>query len=313
MAAPSLPAPHPLGAGRVETVARPSHLPQRDQLGEGAFWDDATGALWWVDIVGRRVHRLDEAGEVRAWTTPQHVSAAIPCASGGLIAAMADGLHRLNLGSGLTTPFARPDADPSNRSNECRADPQGRLWLGTMSNNLAADGASAPLAGSTGGLFRIEPGGRSVGVLDGVGISNTLAWSPEGTTLYFADSLRGLMWAFAFDPASGELGERRVFLEPDAAPGAPDGSAVDEAGFLWNARWGGACVARFAPDGRLDGLLNLPARQPTSVAFGGRDRRTLYVTSARQDLEDAAPDSLDGALFSIPVEVAGLPLARFAE
>ena len=294
-----------------QIVARPSHLPQRDQLGEAPFWDAATGALWWVDIVGRRVQRLDgETGEVRAWSTPGFPSAAVPCTGGGLVVPMQDGLHRLNLGSGLTTPFARPDADPGNRSNECRADQQGRLWLGTMANNLAKDGAPVPLAGVTGGLFRIEADGRSAPVLGDVGIANTLAWSPDGATLYFADSLKRTIWAFPFDGATGELGERRLFAGPDAAAGEPDGSSIDAEGFLWNARWGAGVVARFAPDGRLDRVVELPASQPTSVAFGGPDLRTMYVTSARQGLD--APGEMDGALFRVAVEVAGLPMTRFA-
>lgn len=300
------------GRDRVERVERPSHLPARDQLGEGPFWDVETQALWWVDIVGRRVMRLDDAGEVRAWATPQHVSGAIPCASGGLMLALADGLHRLDLGAGLTTPFARPDPQTGNRSNEVRTDPQGRLWLGTMANNLAPDGRPLPLAGATGGLFRIAPDGSSARLLSGVGIANTLVWSPDGARLYFADSLLGVMWSFAFDGADGALSDRRVFLEPDAAPGAPDGSAMDEEGCLWNARWGGGCVARFTPAGRLDRLEPIPARQPSSVAFGGPDRRTLFVTSARQELEGLAPDSPDGALFAIRVDVAGVATPRFA-
>lgn len=293
-----------------EVVARPSHLPQRDQLGEAPFWDEATQALWWVDIVGKRVQRLDEDDEVRAWATPGFPSAAVPCASGGLMVPMQDGVHRLNLGSGLTEPFARPDANPANRSNECRADPQGRLWLGTMANNLAADGTPVPLSGTSGGLFSIEPDGRPTPVLADIGISNTLAWSPDGATLHFADSLKGVIWAFPFDAATGKLGERRVFADHDAAPGEPDGSAMDADGYLWNARWGAGIVARFAPDGRLDRVVELPATQPSSVAFGGAELQTLYVTSARQGM--TAPGETDGALFRLEVEVAGLPMTRFA-
>ncbi len=301
----------PLRSPSPEVVPRPSHLPQRDQLGEAPFWDGATGALWWVDIVGKRVQRLDgETGEVRAWSTAGFPSAAVPCESGGLAVATPDGVHRLNLGSGLTTPFARPDPDPGNRSNECRADPQGRLWLGTMSSNLNADGSPKPLAGATGGLFRVEPDGRASRVLSDIGIANTLAWSPDGGTLYFADSLKGVIWAFPFDPADGALGERRVFVDADAAPGEPDGSSVDADGFLWNARWGAGVVARFAPDGRLERTVALPASQPSSVAFGGADRRTLYVTSARQGLD--TPGEWDGALFRMEAPTQGLPLARFA-
>lgn len=296
-----------------EVVARPAHLPQRDQLGEGPLWDEAAQALWWVDIVGARVHRLDpSSGEVRQWAAGGHVSAAIPCEGGGLMLARPDGLSRLSLATGLATPFARPDPDPGNRSNECRVDPQGRLWLGTMSDNLAADGSPRPLRGSTGGLFRVEADGRSAPVLEGIGIANTLAWSPDGRRLFFADSLLDTIWSFRFHPEAGVLDDQRVFAGPGAAPGSPDGSAMDEEGGLWNARWGAGRVVRFAPDGRVDREILLPARQPTCAAFGGPDRRTLYVTSARQELVGADPDSLDGCLFAVPVDVAGPPGRRFA-
>lgn len=296
-----------------EVVGRPAHLPQRDQLGEGPLWDDAARALWWVDIVGARIHRLDpSSGEVRQWAVGAHVSAAIPCESGGLMLALPDGLSRFSPATGLLTPFARPDPDAGNRSNECRVDPRGRLWLGTMSNNLAPDGSPLPLRGSTGGLFRVEADGSSARVLEAIGISNTLAWSPDGARLHFADSLQDTIWSFRFDPHEGRLDDRRVFAGPGAAAGSPDGSAVDEEGCLWNARWGAGRVVRFTPDGRVDREIALPALQPTCVAFGGPDRRTLYVTTARQELEGLDPDALDGCLFALPVDVAGLPGRRFA-
>ncbi len=296
-----------------EVVSRPPDVPQRDRLGEGPLWDGAAGVLWWVDIAGGRVHRLDPSdGAVRQWSVGAHVSAAVPCASGGLMLALPDGLSRMDPATGALTPFARPDPDAGNRSNECRVDPQGRLWLGTMSNNLAADGAPSPLRGATGGLFRVEADGCSDQVLSGVGISNTLAWSPDGARLHFADSLRDTIWSFRFDPDAPRLDDRRVFAGPGAAPGTPDGSAMDEEGCLWNARWDGGCVVRFAPDGRVDRVVRLPVARPTCVAFGGRDRRTLYITSARQEPADADADALDGRLFALAVDVAGLPGRPFS-
>ena len=294
-------------------VSRPAHAPQRDQLGEAPWWDHATQALWWVDIVGGRVHRLDgETGEVRLWAVGEHVSAAVPCERGGLMVATPQGLSKLDLGSGLTQSYARPDKNDDNRSNECRTDPQGRIWLGTMSNNLAPDGSPVALRGATGGLFRVEADGSSTRVLQGIGISNTLCWSPDGRRLYFADSLQGVIWSFRYDPESPVLEDRRVFAASDAAAGAPDGSAIDADGYLWNARWGAGCIVRFAPDGRVDREIVMPVAQPTCCAFGGPDLRTLYITSARQGLEGLAPDSPDGALFAVRTDVPGLPSRRFA-
>ena len=129
------------------------------------------------------------------------------------------------------------------------------------------------------------------------------------TRFYCADSLRGIIWRYAYDAESGRIRDREVFVE--GGPGAPDGSSMDETGCLWTARWGGARVVRYTPDGRVDREIALPVEQPSNVAFGGADRRTLYVTSARQELEGLAPDSLDGAVFVIPVDVAGMPTPRF--
>lgn len=289
-----------------EIVARP----ERDQLGEGPFWDQTAQALWWVDIVGKRACRLDPSnGEIRRWSLPRHCSAIIPTEAEDAIVALTDGLHRLDLESGGITAFARPDPDGGNRSNECRCDPAGRIWLGTMRNNLAPDGAPLPLDRSSGGLFCVEADGRSRRMLEGIGIANTLCWSPDGGRLYFADSIRGVIWSFPYTENGPRLGERRVFVE--GGPGGPDGSAMDEDGCLWNARWGGGRLIRFTPDGRVDREIELPVAQPSSCAFGGPDRRTLYITSARQELEGLAPDSLDGALFAVPVDVAGMPMTRF--
>lgn len=299
---------------RFVVAPRAEGAPQRDLLGEGPVWDGATGTLTWVDIAGGRVNRLQAAsGEVRVWDAGGHASAALPCRSGALLLARPDGLFRLDLASGAIRAFARPDPDPSNRANECRVDPGGRLWLGTMSNNLSPDGSPRPLAGVTGGLFRIDGAGRATRMLGGIGIANTLAWSPDGARLYFADSLAGVIWRFRFDAQTGLLHDREVFAGPDAAPGAPDGSAVDEEGCLWNARWGAGCLVRFAPDGRVDRRVELPVSQPTCPAFGGPDLKTLFVTSARVELEGLAPDSLDGALFAATVEVAGLATPPFAD
>ena len=298
---------------KPELVARPAHLPQRDQLGESPFWDDAAQCLWWVDIVGKRIQRLDPAsGEVRGWAAPHYVSGVIPREGGGLVAALTHGVHFMNLGSGLFDPFVAPDDDPRNRSNEFRCDAQGRLWLGTMWNNIGPNGEDAPVEQATGKVFCIAPDGATTQLLSGIGITNTFVWSPDGARMAFADTKARTMWSFAYDADGPTLSDRRVLVGPDDAPGNPDGSAMDEEGCIWNARWGAGQVVRITPDGRIDRVVDVPAAQPSCPAFGGPDRKTLYITTARQGLKDAAPDSLDGGLFALPVNVAGLPLHRFA-
>jgi sugar lactone lactonase YvrE len=294
---------------RYEVVSRPEGPPGRDILGEGPFWSAPEGALYWVDIAGFRAHRLDPAdGTVRSWTFDGPCAAVIPAAGGGHVVALADGLYRFDAATGATAPFARPDPDPGNRSNETRCDPQGRIWLGTMHNNLGPRGEPLPITRSSGGLWCVAADGSATKVLGDIGITNTLCWSPDGTRLHFADTLKGVIWSFAYDPDGPRLSDRRVFVE--GGPGGPDGSAMDEEGCLWTARWGGGRVVRYRPDGRVDRELMLPVVQPSSCAFGGPDRRTLYVTSARLELSE--PGELDGALLAVPVDVAGLPMTPFA-
>ncbi len=284
--------------------------PQRDQLGEAPFWNVQDQALYWVDIVGKRVYRLNPStGEIERWTTPRHVSAALPTERGDLIAAMTDGLYRLDPRTGDTQLFARPDPDRGNRSNECRADPSGRLWLGTMCNNLDADGSALPLARTSGAVFCVEPDGRSQRLIGDVGITNIFCWSPDGRLFYTADSAQRRIWVYDYDPQGPTLANGRLFVED--GPGGPDGSSMDEEGCLWTARWGGGRVVRYTPRGEVDLEIELPVAQPSSCAFGGADRKTLYITSSRQELEGLAPDSLDGALFVVPVKVAGMAMTRF--
>ena len=283
----------------------------RDQLGESPFWDESTQTLYWVDIVGKRVHRLDPAsGEISHWSTPRFVSAAIPSVQGDTIVSLVDGLHRLNPATGATDPFVDPDANQSNRSNETRTDPQGRIWLGTMCNNLGSNGEALELKRDSGSVFCVEPDGRSTKMLSSIGITNAFCWSPDGRRYYCADTPKKLIWSFAYDPDGPALSDRQVFV--DDGPGKPDGAAMDEDGCLWSARWGGGRVIRFTPDGKVDREVMLPAKQPSCCAFGGADRRTLYITSARQELGDLPPDSFDGGLFAVRVDTPGLPMRRFA-
>jgi len=290
--------------------------PERDILGEGVVWDEAEQALWWVDIVGKRVHRLDPStGAVRRWSTPSVVSFAGPTSAGGLIVALKDGAWRLDPDTGAVSAIGDPDGDRRNRSNDCRIDPWGRLWLGTMFDSSGVDGAPHTIEGATGGLFWLDGEGRSGRLLADVTIPNALAFTPDGGRVCFADTPRKVIWTYAVDPFGGPDGgpvlhDRRVLLE--GGPGAPDGASMDEEGCLWNARWGAGLVARITPDGRIDRTVALPAIQPSCCAFGGADRRTLYVTSARENLQGPAPDSPDGALFAIAVDVAGAPTPRFA-
>lgn len=292
-----------------EVVARPEGMPRLDNLGEGPVWSEVEQALYWVDIAGRRANRFDpSSGAMRTWSFPSPCSTLLPTADGGHILGLKDGLYRFDVESGAMTPFARPDPDPGNRTNEIRCDPLGRLWLGTMHDNIGPAGQPLGVTRSSGGYYCIEADGRATQVMADIGITNTLCWSPDASRFYCADTLKGVIWSFAYDADGPTLSDQRVFV--DQGEGGPDGSAMDEEGCLWTARWGSRQVVRYSPEGRIDRVLELPCIQPSSCAFGGPDRKTLFVTSAYFEMDAAG--ECDGALFAVQVDVAGLPMTPFA-
>jgi sugar lactone lactonase YvrE len=296
-------------------------LPTHHILGEGPAWSERRQALYLVDIPARQVLRWRPGRPARSWTMPEPVSAAIPRRGGGLVVTLASQVALLDEDDDDTgdhtgndsrparlATLARPDPDPGNRANEARCDAAGRLWLGTMQNNIGPDGGDIPITASTGGLFRIDALGATSRHAAGIGIANTLCWAPDGRTLYFADTMRNRIDAHGFDPLAGTLGPPRPFAV--GGPGAPDGSAIDADGFLWTARWGASCLLRYAPDGRVDRTVALPASQPTSCAFAGPGSRTLFVTTARTGLD--SPGDADGAVLAVDAGIDGPACHEFA-
>jgi len=279
-------------------------------LGESPMWHPAEGALYWCDIPGRQLHRWHaRRGEHRQWDFGCEPACCAPALGGGLLLGMRDGLWRFDPASGHRERLAAPPYDPARqRFNDGKADPQGRFWVGTL------DDARAPEAA----LFRWSGGqlGRMAG---GVAVSNGLAWSPCGRTLYWADTAGHQVLAFDFDPADGSLSRRRVFaaFEPKVAGqdlgaygGRPDGAAVDAEGTLWVAMYEGQRLVRLAPDGTLLGSVPLPVRCPTMPCFGGDDLRTLFVTTARDRRPEAelAAQPWAGRVLSLRVDTPGLPV-----
>lgn len=287
-------------------------LPNRFKLGEGPFYDGASRTLYWVDIIAGEAWSLKpETGATQVWTLGQPVTAVVPRRSGGLLLALAHRLVFLDPATGTQTSFAAPEAGiTDNRSNEARVDPQGRFWLGTMQNNIGADEEDIPVTESQGALYRVLPDGSFTEMEENIGISNTLCWDEARGRLYFADSLAGTISVYDWDGATGEIANRRLFAGPHER-GVPDGSALDADGYLWNARWGGSCIIRYAPDGGIDRIIDVPVQQPTSCVFAGDDLKTLYVTSARAGLGEMA-NEWDGALLSASVDVAGQACTPFA-
>jgi sugar lactone lactonase YvrE len=276
-------------------------------LGECPIWDARAEALYWIDCRAPALHRLDPAsGETRTVPLGETIGSFALRRQGGAVAAFASGFYFLDLESGATKPIGDPEpGQPENRLNDGRADPAGRFWAGTMNRRHTEP---------TGTLYRLDPDGTITPQFTDFTVTNGLAFAPDGRTLYFADSPTGTILAFDLEPQTGALSNRRVFVPPDAAPGYPDGSAVDAEGFLWNARWFGGCVARFDPEGRLERTVAVPVARVTCCAFGGPDLKTLYITTASQgSLKDGPPpEPLAGGLFAARPGPTGRPESRFA-
>jgi sugar lactone lactonase YvrE len=272
-----------------------------DMLGEGPLWHPIRKRLFWFDITGRRLRWLDpESACDGAIELPEMCSAAAWMAGEALLVAGESGLHRLETGSGTMRRVAAfPHADPRLRGNDGRCDPWGRFWIGTMGR------AAEPALGA---LYRYNPGGDLEILRRGITVPNSLAFSPDRRRAYFADSPERVIRVLDLDAGSGAVLGERVFARI-APPAVPDGSAVDAAGFLWNAEWDGGRVVRYDPEGGVDRVVPLPVPRPTCPAFGGDGLCTLFVTTARWGLSDAALSAapLSGCLFAAPVEVEGQP------
>ncbi|NYT41929.1 SMP-30/gluconolactonase/LRE family protein [Sphingomonas sp. R-74633] len=287
--------------GRVATAVASS-----DTLGECATWSVREQALYWVDIRGPLLHRFDPAsGAYHSWPLPELCGGIVPMADGVMLALRRD-LASFDPRSGALTKWCEVEPEAlGNRLNEMRCDRQGRVWVGSMRDYAMA---------TTGSLYRVSASGQVEAALADITIPNSLGWSPDGRTMYFADTAQGSVHAYAYDPEHGVLGAMRVLIEEGALPGRPDGCAIDAEGHVWSTRVGAGLVVRVAPDGRISDQIELPASQPTSCALGGSDLRTLYITTARQKLEEAAlraqPEA--GNLFAATVAVPGLAEPAFA-
>lgn len=293
-------------AGHIEILYRAA-----DGVGESLQWIAEERALYWVDITGRAIKRLEpDTGRFDRWATPGMPAAIVPRRTGGAVVAIDRRLALFDFGDRFAT-LVTPEPDlPGNRLNEAAADPQGRLWVGTMENNLAPDGSPSPIAGRKGSLYVIDGSGACRRASEHLyGITNTLVWR-DGTFIT-ADTLAGELYAFDYDPATGAIADRRVFC---AEPGSPDGSCLDRDGYLWNARFGGGCLLRIDPRGRIDRVVPVPVRNPTTCCFGGDGLATLFVTSSRYGLDPAhvADHPDEGAVLALDVGVAGAPTFRFA-
>ncbi len=274
----------------------------RDKLGESAQWNSATSELFWIDFYGPTVHRLAPDGRRTDWTLSQFASigSLVLCEDGRLILGMNNGLYFFEPRSGEVSPFADPNQGrPDMLYNDAKVDRHGNYWIGNC---------DAPEVAPRGILYVLNRRGEWRIGDSGFVVCNGPTFSPKGDVLYFSDSMGRQSLAYDLDGATGGLTRRRVFQKYSEADGIPDGCCVDAEGCIWVAMYDGGKVVRLSPEGeRLETLL-LPARNITSCCLGGRDLRTLFVTSGHA-LDGSEPEG--GAVFSTEVAVPGLPEPLF--
>ena len=285
----------------------------RCQLGEGIVWDARAQCLYWTDIVGARLWRhVPGSGDTDAWELPEPLGCLALCEDGRLLLALAKSI-RLAESPVPGAPLAlhwlaalEPELGASTRSNDGRCDRAGNFVFGTKDET----GAQPPLGRYY--QFSAAHGLRAL-PLPAAAVPNSICFSPDGGTLYFCDSAQPRILCCDYAPATARVGAPRVFARIEGG-GAPDGSTIDAAGGLWNAQWGAGRAVRYAPDGRIDRVVAIPAGMPSCCAIGGLGLDTLYVTTAREEMDAAAlaaaPEA--GGVFALALGAgSGLPEARW--
>lgn len=278
-------------------------------LGECPIWHREEQALYWVDIEGKTIFRLDPTnGETASWVLPDRPGSMAFRAAGGFVIAFPTSIATWDPDSGAieTIVDSMPGQAAGTRLNDGRCDHQGRFVVSDFDETTRQ-----PI----GGLWRVELDGSVTKLVEtGITVGNSICFSPDGATLYYGDTLARTIWAYDYDPAPGApLGARRVVNAGGDLPGNPDGSVTDAEGYVWSARVFGSSLIRFAPDGTVDRVVELPILNPTCPGFGGPDLDTLYVTSLRRTakMPDWKPGPEDGAIHAFKPGVKGQPEPLF--
>lgn len=267
--------------------------------GEGPVWSEAWGGLRWVDMLAGDVLSLDADGSIGRRHVGDIAACVRPRSAGGAVIGVERGFA-LETAEGIIEPLEPLWTDPNLRMNEGACDPDGRFYCGSMAYDRT------PGAGS---VHRLDPDLSTTVVLDGVSTSNGLDWTPDGRLAFYNDT--PTFRVTVFDYTSGELVNRRSFVAIDEAAGRPDGLTVDAEGGVWVALNKGGAVHRYAPDGALDAVIDLPARQVTACTFGGAGLDELYITTSRENLPPGQ-DPVAGSLFRADVGVRGQRVRPFA-
>ena len=274
-------------------------IDRRCALGEGPVWDERSNTLYYVDIMNNALHSMDMTSGVQSSIgLTQNIGCFALREDGGFIMGLAAGVYLRNADGTQVTKLPCPDFDPLTRANDGKCDPAGRFWCGTSDQ---VDGIKKSK------LYVITPGGRCAQLLDGLEISNGLAF--QGEHVYFIDTPRCCVERYTFDADALALGDRQVAVAIDPANGMPDGMTMDKEGMLWVAHWGGGFVGRYDPaTGQLLARVAVPASQCTSCCFGGEDMQTLFITSAATG-RDEEPHA--GKVFCVHLPYKGVKSYRF--
>lgn len=275
------------------------------QVGEGPVWDVAEQALYYIDILEQKVFRWDpEMGELKQWAVPAMIGSMALREQGGAIVALVDGIHTLDFETGEVAPFALLDpANPDIQLADGKVDRAGRFVFGTSHRK-----AQEPI----GGLYSLGTDGRITQLDEALILGNGPCFSPDNSTLYHADSMRHVIYAYDYDIEAGEVSNRREFFNSSDYGPIPDGATVDSQGNLWVAICEGGAVLALSPNGKVEQAIEMPTRLPASCMFGGPGLDRLYVPSINPSFlgREAAP--ADGAMFVIEgLGVTGLPEPRF--
>ena len=287
----------------------------RDHLGEGILWDERDQSVLWLDVpMPSKLHRwYPDSGKYQSWLMPEMITCMTVKENGGLLVASHFGLNDFDFLNGELTQIIEIEKKyPNNRCNDGASDRNGRFWFGTMQNNISSDAKNIEFNQSSGSIYRYDANKSLHSMKTDIGCPNTFVWSPDNTKMYFTDTLTGWISEFEYQHDDGLINNSKNFAYSDR--GYPDGSTIDSEGGLWNCRWEGGCVIRFAPDGSIDHIVEVPVQRVTSCTFGGKDLDTLYITTARWDMseQEISENPNAGSLYAAVPGVKGLPDSRFA-
>ena len=276
-----------------------------NSLGEGITYSSNDNFLYWLDIGNlSKLHKLDLSFKKKEiFELPEIVTATSVRSSDELILATNNGIKLFNTFNKKFESVLNIESQQLlTRSNDGASDSLGRFWFGTMQNNFDKNGKSIPINENIGKLYKVDTNKKISIVVEELGIPNTFVWSPDNKNFYFTDTLNGTILSYDFELESGELSNKKIFATFDR--GHPDGSTIDTDGCVWNCRWGGSCIVRFTPSGKVDQIIEMPVQNITNCIFGGSDMKTLFITTAGN--EGKNKNDLDGSLFSINLNYQGI-------